>query len=141
MSGIKQGHCLCGAVQVEAALGDEISACHCGMCAHWSGSAMMGIMAPADTVKVSGPVKTYRSSSFAERAWCDTCGSSLWFRDDGEDYEFMPGIFENAGDGRLVRIVYADCAPDGWDYGGSLKRVSRTDYEKSNKFVPEGEKP
>lgn len=134
-----EGRCLCGAVTVSAELSDEISACFCTMCARWSGSAMMGIEAPADTVTVRGPVKTYRSSSFAERAWCGTCGSALWLRDDGKAYELVPGLFENAGGARLTRIVYADCAPDGWDFAGTPRRVSRASYEKSNPFVPEGE--
>lgn len=102
---------------------------------------MMGIDAPADTVTVSGPVKTYRSSPFAERAWCDRCGSALWLRDDGKEYELVPGLFENAGGARLTRIVYADRKPDGWDFAGTLHRVSREDYEKSNPFVREGEMP
>ena len=136
---LQKGRCLCGAVTVSARLADEISACFCTMCARWSGSAMMGIQAPADSVTVTGPVKTYRSSSFAERAWCDRCGSALWLRDIGKDYEFMPGLFKNAGGARLTRIVYADCAPEGWDYAGTPQRVSRDDYETSNPHVREGD--
>lgn len=138
---LQHGRCLCGAVTVSARLADEISACFCELCTRWSGSAMMCIDAPADSVTVRGPVKTYRSSSFSERAWCDRCGSALWLRDDGKDYEFVPGLFANAGGARLTRIVYADRAPDGWDFAGAPQRVSRAEYEKSNPFVREGEMP
>lgn len=129
-----RGHCLCGAVQIAVAdLSDEISACHCGMCTRWSGSIHMGIEAPEAGVTVTGPVKTYRSSWFAERAWCDTCGSALWLRNvDGPEtglYEFMPGLFDNAAGARLVRVVYADCAPDGISLAGDHERVSRKEYE------------
>ena len=102
---------------------------------------MIGVDAEADTVVVTGPVKTYRSSPFAERAWCDVCGSNLWIRDDGKQYELMPGLFANAGGARLTHVVYADRAPDGWNYAGDLKRVSAQDYETSNPFVPEGDTP
>lgn len=131
----QHGRCLCGAVTVSARLADEIGACFCQMCVRWSGSAMMGIRAPAGSVTVNGPVKTYRSSPFAERAWCDRCGSALWFRDDGKDYELMPGLFENAGGARLTRIVYADRAPEGWDFAGTPRRVSRAEYEAKNPHV------
>jgi len=140
MSSQKTGRCMCGAVQISTdALGDEISACHCEMCTRWSGSAMMAMEVPADQVTVSGPVKTFRSSAFAERAWCDVCGSNLWIRDDGQAYELMPGLFDNAGGARLTRIVYADRAPEGWQYAGDVQRVSREEYEKIHPFVSEGE--
>ena len=139
MSKVQHGRCLCGAVTVEAVLSDEMGACFCDKCVRWSGSAMIGVDAEVGSVVVSGPVKTYRSSSFAERAWCDTCGSNLWIRDDGKQYELMPGLFPNAGGARLTHVVYADRAPDGWNYAGDLKRVSAQDYETSNPFVPEGE--
>lgn len=143
MTGAVQiGRCLCGAVRLETeALGAEISACFCGMCTRWSGSAQMGIEVPTDRMTVTGPVKTYRGSPFAERAWCDTCGSALWLRDDDGPYEVVPGLFENAGGARLVRIVYADRAPDGWDFAGTPERVSAADYETTHPFVPEGDTP
>lgn len=136
---IHHGRCLCGAVTVAAELSDEIGACFCDMCMRWSGSAMMGVDAVPGTVVVAGPVKTFRSSSFSERAWCDTCGSNLWMRDEEGVFELMPGLFPNAGDARLTNVVYADRAPAGWNYAGDPRRISAAEYEKSNPFVPEGD--
>lgn len=142
--GEHQGHCLCGAVTVVARnLSDKISACHCEMCRRWSGSIQMGIEAKEEDATVTGPVKVYRSSSFAERAWCDKCGSALWLRNvAGRDvgyFEFMPGLFENAGDAKLTRVVYADCCPDGFALAGDYERVTKTDYEAQFDHVPEVE--
>ena len=128
------GHCLCGEVQVSVrGLSDEMSACHCGMCTRWSGSVQMFILAPEAGVEVTGPVKTYRSSWFAERAWCDRCGSALWLRNvDGPEtgnYEFAPGLFENAAGARLTHVIYADRAPKGISLTGDHERVSREQYE------------
>ncbi|MDD9976467.1 MAG: GFA family protein [Boseongicola sp.] len=115
-------------------LSDTISACHCEMCTRWSGGVQMGIEAPEGGVTISGPVKTYMSSSFAERAWCDICGSALWLRNvaghDVGSYELVPGLFDNAGDAKLKRIVYADCAPAGFALAGDVQRISKADYEK-----------
>jgi hypothetical protein len=109
------------------------------MCTRWSGSIQMGIEAETEGVSVEGPVKVYRSSPFAERAWCDICGSALWLRNvDGPEtgfYEFVPGLFENAAGATLTRVVYADCAPDGFALAGDLERVSKADYEREHDHV------
>jgi len=137
-----EGRCLCGQVRVRTThLSDEISACFCTFCTRWGGGVQMGLEAPAATTQVSGPVKVYRATPFSERAWCDSCGSALWLRDDGGEYEFVPGLFDNAGGARLTRIVYADRAPDGWDFAGAPHRVSAAEYEKTHPFVAEGDMP
>ncbi len=137
-----EGRCLCGAVQVRAeSLASEISACFCEMCLRWNGGPQMGIAAPAESVTVTGPVRRFRASPFAERAWCENCGSALWLRDDGGDYEFVPGIFPGLAGAKLARIVYADRAPEGVDFAGNPQRVSAAEYEKTYPFVPEGDLP
>jgi hypothetical protein len=135
------GHCLCGAVRIEVEhLAGTLSACHCEMCRRWSGSMMMGI--DGRGVTVTGPVRTYASSPFAERAWCGECGSALWIRNTpgkGDVYELMPGLFENAGGARLNREVYADRAPDGYALAGDHLRVTAAEYEADHPHVGYGE--
>lgn len=135
-----QGRCLCGAVtvQVEGALGD-ISACHCENCRRWSGAVQMGVEVPRERVTISGPVKVHQSTQIAERAWCDTCGSAVWFaytagRDTGY-LELAPGLFDNFGGAKVVREVYADRCPDGIRLAGVSERVTKADYEKENPSV------
>ena len=103
----------------------------------------MGIEVPESALTVTGPVRIYRSSSFAERAWCDRCGSALWFRDvEGphkDCIELLPGLFENAGGAKLVREVYADRCPEGYALAGDHQRVTKAEYEASHAFVSEGE--
>lgn len=99
---------------------------------------MMCLDVNADDLTVRGPVKTYASSSFAERAWCGTCGSALWIRDmvdGGKLYELMPGLFDNAGGAMLNREVYADRCPDGYALAGDHPRITAKDYEKQNRHV------
>ncbi len=83
------GHCLCGAVTITVA-GDHdprVGACHCRMCQRWSGGLFLCFTADASAVTVSGEVTRYRSSAFAERAFCSRCGSHLWFDDVSEGGE------------------------------------------------------
>ena len=131
-----EGRCLCGAVRVAVARFEAAaSACHCALCRRWSGAATWGFEAPAEAVAVSGPVARHRSSSFAERAFCGTCGTHLWLRDDGRGYELVPGLFDDAAGMPLAREVYADRAFACARLAGDHPRVSRADYERSHPFV------
>lgn len=132
------GQCLCGAVTISVVpLAQEISICHCDMCRRWAGLAMGVFQARADQFHVTGPVRRFRSSSFAERAFCEVCGSALWVRDDGADYDMVPGLFDAAADFPLVREVFADRAYACLRLAGKHKRVSRDEYVLSQPFVEE----
>ena len=64
------GTCLCGAVTVTfVAAEDAIGACHCDQCRRWTGSAFLEIDAVPGSLSHDGPVKTYVSSDWAERAF------------------------------------------------------------------------
>ncbi|MDF0601155.1 GFA family protein [Psychromarinibacter sp. C21-152] len=131
-----RGHCLCGAVQITVTGSPgEVSACHCDMCRRWTGAAQWGFEVPADAVTVRGDVGRYRASSFAERAFCPTCGTHLWLRDDDGPYEFVPGLFDGARDLPLAREVYADRAFACVPLAGEHPRVSREAYERDHPHV------
>lgn len=136
-----EGRCLCGAVRIAVARREGgVSACHCALCRRWTGAAQWGFAAPADAVTVTGEVATYRSSSFAERAFCPICGNHLWLRDDGGPYELVPGLFEDAAGIGLDREVYADRAFACVRLAGDHPRIGRAEYERDNAFV-EGDVP
>ncbi|WP_371155936.1 GFA family protein [Jannaschia sp. 2305UL9-9] len=139
-----QGHCLCGAVTiaVDGAHVAAIGACHCAMCRRWSGTVLSGFEVSPEAVTVSGRVSSYASSDFAHRAFCGTCGSHLWFRDDAADapYEFVPGIFAGAHDFPLISEIYVDRAPAYARLAGNHATATRADYEARRPFV-EGDDP
>ncbi|SLN68606.1 Glutathione-dependent formaldehyde-activating enzyme [Roseivivax jejudonensis] len=136
------GRCLCGAVTIRAAaVSPRVQVCHCEMCRRWTGGLYAMFTAPPDGVQVEGAVRTYRASSFAERAFCPTCGSHLWLRDDDAEYELMPGMFPGAADFPLQSEVYADHALAAMTLSGSHERTDRATYEADNPFVPEEDLP
>jgi len=142
---LTEGRCLCGEVTVRTeALSDEISACFCDMCRRAGGGLQMGIAAPEADVQVAGPVKVHRSSRLAERAWCDTCGSPVWFRYvEGPDkgyFELSPGLFDRDGGATLKRIVYADRAT-GVHLTGAEVVMTAAEFEQEYPFLDEGETP
>jgi hypothetical protein len=110
------------------------------MCQRWSGGLFLCFNADAGGVTVAGPVTRYRSSGFAERAFCTVCGSHLWMRNTGPDdapYELMPGLFDAARDWPLRSEVYSDRALAAVRLQGDHRRATRADYEARNLFVAE----
>lgn len=136
------GHCLCGAVTITVAGQHDprVGACHCRMCQRWSGGLFLCFTADASAVTVTGEVTRYRSSAFAERAFCARCGSHLWFNDVEEggeprSYELMPGLFDAARPWPLRSEIYVDRAMACVRLLGDHRRKSRAEYEAENRFV------
>jgi len=136
------GHCLCGAVRitVQGAHDPRVGACHCRMCQRWTGGLFLCFEADASAVAVQGDVARYRSSSFAERAFCPRCGSHLWFNDVEEGgeprkYELMPGLFDGARAWPLRSEIYVDRAMAAVLLAGDHVRKTRAEYEAANPSV------
>jgi hypothetical protein len=138
MSGPIEGHCLCGAVTITVAGAHDPrpGACHCRMCQRWSGGLFLCFNAYAAGVTVTGPVTRYASSDFAERAFCEVCGSHLWMRDTKADsYDLMPGLFDAARDWPLRSEVYSDQAMASVRLVGGHRRATKAEYEDKHPFV------
>jgi hypothetical protein len=84
----KTGSCLCGAVKYEVT-GPlrPILACHCIQCRKQTGhylAATAAALSDFAFTEMRG-LKWYRSSPAAERGFCKTCGSVLFWKGDGAD--------------------------------------------------------
>lgn len=137
------GKCLCGAVTVSIVPANtSLHACHCDMCRAWAGSTFMAVEAKKDSLKVDGPVKVFSSSDWAERAWCDTCGSSLWYKltvPGHENYGLNSGLFPDAGGTVLDLEYYIDKKPAGYDFAGEHARLTRAEVEVMFASIGEGD--
>ncbi|MFN3661954.1 GFA family protein [Yoonia sp.] len=131
------GRCLCGEVTItiDGKHDAQPGVCHCRMCQRWSGGVFLAFTAAADAVSVTGPVKRFQSTPFAERAFCGTCGSHLWMRNTGdpaEDYDLMPGLFDAAHDWPLRSEIYTDKAMTSVRLKGDHARKTAAEYEASH---------
>lgn len=92
------GHCLCGKVSITAhSLSQHLGACHCQMCRTWSSGPFMALDAGSE-VKITGEqfVTVYDSSEWAERAFCNQCGSNLFYRLKGNQQHYVSsGLFKD----------------------------------------------
>lgn len=120
------GQCMCGAVTVVAAIDDPVvRACHCDMCRQHTSSMFMSLATVPGSEKFSGPAKSYKSSDWAERGFCEVCGSTLWYGtlQDGVK-NLAAGLFQNAAGAPLKLEFFADQCPQGYALAGDHKRLT-----------------
>ncbi len=82
------GRCECGKVRFNVESPREaITVCHCSQCRRTSGHLWAATHAPYDQVEFleSEGLTWFASSDFAKRGFCKYCGSSLFYRMNGED--------------------------------------------------------
>jgi hypothetical protein len=82
------GRCLCGEVRyVVTGPLRGVLACHCSQCRRTSGHYGAFTNAPAANLRLTAAssLSWYRSSPGAERGFCSTCGSNLFWREIGAD--------------------------------------------------------
>ena len=117
------GRCLCGAVSYEGQVEPIFAAkCYCTECRKTSGTGHSAHLAvPKAAIRVNGPVTAYTSpadsGNLKTRAFCPTCGSSIYSVNEA----MMPGAIFLRGstldDPELFlpqASVYASRAPS-WD--------------------------
>ncbi|MCX9147481.1 GFA family protein [Erythrobacter sp. WG] len=111
------GRCLCGAVTITVeAMEAQVDICHCAMCQRWSGAFYAGVKGENVTVEGEAAVTAYRSSEWAERAFCGTCGSNLWYRFlPTGSRSFLAGLFDLPTGFGIERQIFVDEKPDWYD--------------------------
>ncbi len=121
----RAGGCLCGAVRfVAREVQVNAGICHCEMCRRWTGSAFVAVTVPTANIEWSGAghIRRAQTSGWAERAWCNECGSNLFYRmtaDDQVNTEMPLGLFDDANGFRLVNEIFIDHKPDSYAFEGS----------------------
>lgn len=116
MSEVHRGHCLCGGVRltVKAPL-TELSFCHCSQCRRQTGLYYATTDVLVDDLLIDGveQIRWYRSSPQAQRAFCSTCGSALFWQADGSNrIAIMAGVFDQPTGLSGGRHIYCDDRAD-----------------------------
>jgi len=100
-----RGSCLCGVVRYQVlGAARSIVACHCHQCRKSSGHYVAATQVAKQDLQVSGAdaITWYRSSDAAERGFCGTCGSNLFWRRHGASFV---SIFAGSIDGPTGLIM------------------------------------
>ncbi|MEM8978344.1 MAG: GFA family protein [Pseudomonadota bacterium] len=85
---MQSGQCLCGDVRFEIdAEITQTSFCHCGQCRRQSGNYWASGQVLEQDLRILKDMGLtwFRSSDFAQRGFCKTCGSFLFWKADAEN--------------------------------------------------------
>lgn len=124
------GRCLCGAVRFRAeGVETEHHACHCGMCRRWSGGPLFATPVAFITFEGEANVARYDSSDWAQRGFCKTCGTNLFYYFKPADkYIVSVGAFDDPKAFRLVGEIYIDHKPEGYAFAGDLPKQTEAEF-------------
>ncbi len=118
MADIRTGSCLCGSVTYTVS-GDlrEVIACHCQQCRKQSGHFFAATNAPDHALQVTDTndsLRWYQSSAKARRGFCASCGSTLFWKHEDDDFTSVLAGSVNEPTGlKLTKHIF--CADKG-DY-------------------------
>ncbi|MGF1481776.1 MAG: GFA family protein [Cyanophyceae cyanobacterium] len=127
MLSVVNGSCLCGAVSLStSSLNRHVAACHCNMCRKWGGGALLAAECGSD-VSFSGEenIGVYPSSDWAERGFCQRCGSHLFYRLKQNSQYYIPvGLFDNSEGLVLRHQVFIDEKPEYYAFANETKNMT-----------------
>ena len=123
------GRCLCGAVRIELAeVRPEVEVCHCTMCLQWGGGPFMGVSAGSFDITGQDRITAHRSSEWAERAFCQACGSNLYYRFIPADhYSFCAGLFDFGDTVTMTKQIFVDEKPPFYDFAQDTPMQTATE--------------
>jgi hypothetical protein len=137
---VAKGRCLCKAVSISTTnMSNLVGACHCNMCRKWGGGAFLGVECGSD-VSFEGEenIGVYQSSEWAERGFCQKCGSHLFYKLKQNNQYFMPvGLFDNSQGLIFEHQVFIEEKPEYYSFANETKNM--TGAELFAQFAPTSE--
>lgn len=110
----QSGSCLCGSVSLIATPKRyHVGACHCETCRKWGGGPLLVVECGGD-VRFDGAknISVYNSSEWAERGFCQQCGTHLFYRlKQCEMYAIPVGLFDDNEHWQLTDQVFIESKP------------------------------
>lgn len=121
------GACLCGSVTLTVAKPEKYyGACHCGMCRKWGGGPLLALDCGAEVaIQGEDSIAVFPSSEWAERGFCKTCGTHLFYRlRQKVQYHIPVGLFGDSVDAELGLQVFIDKKPASYAFANKTKELT-----------------
>lgn len=135
-----QGSCLCGAIQIVAkAVNSNVGACHCSTCRQWGGGPLLVTDCGAEVMfKGQENITIFNSSDWAERGFCQTCGTHLFYRLKENHQHFVPvGLFADSDNFIFDHQVFIDEKPGFYCFANETHNMTGAElfaqFEKTEK--------
>lgn len=124
---VQTGQCLCGTVSIVAKqASNKVGACHCTICRRWGCGPFMAVDCGTD-VSFEGEqaIKVYSSSEWAERGFCQECGTNLFYRLKQTGGHFVNvGLFDDFNQADFDHQVFIDEKPDYYDFANKTHNMT-----------------
>lgn len=77
-------------------------------------------------IEDGGNLAWFKSSDWASRGFCAACGSSLFYRIDGETPEYIlaAGAFDDQSAFELENQIFIDSKPAYYDFAGDIPAMT-----------------
>lgn len=126
------GTCLCGKVSITVEkMNHEVAACHCSMCRKWTAGPFLSVSAGTSktiTILPENQVTRYSSSAWAERGFCKTCGTSLFYHGLSDDsYYVAVDLFEDNEHFELQEEIFYDRKPAYYAFSNTTQKVTEAE--------------
>ena len=123
----RTGKCLCGSVEVKiTADHHDVGMCHCEMCRRWTSGPMMIVHVGKD-LEITGKenITAFSSSDWGERAFCNKCGTNLYYRllQSGE-YMLSVGLLDDQKGLNLINQIFVDEQPDFYELANETNKMT-----------------
>lgn len=122
-----RGSCLCGAVRAAVKMSsNSVSACHCTTCRKWGGGPALAIEC-GDDVRFEGAdnISVFDSSEWAERGFCATCGTHLFYRlKKGGFYSLPVGLLDDTEQWVFDNQIFVDEKPSFYAFANETKKMT-----------------
>jgi len=125
------GGCYCGRVRYQArGISRDVVECHCSQCRKQAGHRYASTGAKTSEVEIEGAenITWFRASPDAERGFCSTCGSHLFWRQCDEDYTSILAASLDAPSGlRMTKHIFVDDKADYYQIDDGLPQFAGYD--------------
>ncbi len=125
------GGCHCGRVRYRASgVSRQVIECHCSQCRKQAGHRYASTGAKASAVEIEGAetITWYRASPAAERGFCSTCGSHLFWRPSDEDYiGILAASFDEPSRLSMAKHIFVEDKGDYYEITDGLPQFAGYD--------------
>ncbi|MDH3475533.1 MAG: GFA family protein [Rhodospirillales bacterium] len=125
------GGCYCGAVRYRVkGVSREVTECHCSQCRKQAGHRYASTGAKTSDIEVDGAadITWYRASPAAERGFCSTCGSHLFWRMAAENYTgILAASLDEPSGLRMAKHIFVEDKGDYYEIDDGLPRFAGYD--------------
>jgi hypothetical protein len=126
ITGPMTGQCLCGAVKFTAhGVPHEVGVCHWGMCRRWSGGPALAVEVESVALEGTENIAWFRSSDWAERGFCKTCGANLFYHIvDSSQYIIAAGAFDDQSGFEMTSQFFIDEKPGYYAFANQTRMMT-----------------